>query len=68
MNAGIYIFEQGIKRYLSQGAIEKTAFQKLAKAGKLKAYTHRGFFSTVNDHKDLAATENILIKSKFTLL
>ncbi|OGF62474.1 hypothetical protein A2926_01970 [Candidatus Giovannonibacteria bacterium RIFCSPLOWO2_01_FULL_44_40] len=69
MNTGIYIFENGIKSYLpKRGAIENTAFKQLAKAGKLKAYTHRGFFSTVNDHKDLESTEKILATSKLNFI
>lgn len=69
MSTGIYIFERGIQRYLpAEGAIEKTTFKKLAGAGKLKAYAHRGFFSTVNDHKDLASAEEILKKTKINFI
>ncbi len=69
MNTGIYIFERGIRNYLPKhGAIENTTFKKLAKAGKLKAYAHHGFFSTVNDHKDLASTEEILKRTKINFV
>lgn len=69
MSAGIYIFEHGIKRYLpKRGAIEKTTFKKLAEAGRLKAYAHHGFFSTVNDHKDLESIEKILTSAKLNFI
>lgn len=61
MNAGIYVFRKNILKYLTRrGAIEKTAFPQLARAGLLKVYTHRGLFTTVNTVKDLAESEKIL--------
>ncbi|KKS96841.1 MAG: Nucleotidyl transferase [Candidatus Giovannonibacteria bacterium GW2011_GWA1_43_15] len=69
MNTGIYIFERGIHHYLPKhGAIEKTTFKKLVREKQLNAYAHRGFFSTVNDHKDLASTEEILKRAKLNFI
>lgn len=69
MSIGIYIFERGIQHYLpKRGAIEKTTFKKLAKLGKLKAYIHRGFFTTVNDHKDLESIKKILKRTKLNFI
>lgn len=69
MNAGIYIFNKKIVKYLpKRGAIEKTAFTKLIKDQKLKAYIHKGLFVTINNQKDLENTENVLIKSKINFL
>lgn len=58
VNAGVYIFNQKIKKYLPhQGGIEETTFVKLAKMGKLKAYKYFGFWRTIDTMKDLQEVE-----------
>lgn len=55
---GIYAFNRGILEFLpKKGDIERTAFPKLARAGRVKAYVHRGSFITVNTQKDLITAE-----------
>ena len=53
MNAGIYIFNRGIKNFLSGGNIEENAFRKLINEGKLHSFHHEGIWLTVNDKKEL---------------
>ena len=66
MNTGIYVFSKQIARYLpARGALERTTFKKLAEEGKLKVYIHHGFFSTVNTHKDLQETEELLKRNNY---
>ena len=58
VNAGIYIFNQEIRKYLpQQGNIEQTSFVKLAELGKLKAYKYYGFWRTIDTSKDLQDVE-----------
>jgi len=65
MNAGIYIFNKSIKKYLPQkGAIENTTFKHLAKNKKLKAYKYMGVFTTVNKLSDIKEAEKTLLNSK----
>ena len=62
-NAGIYVFNREILDYLpDKGNIEETAFPILAKKHLLKTYPLKGFFTTVNTHKDLAIAEQELTK------
>jgi NDP-sugar pyrophosphorylase family protein len=69
MNTGIYIFNKSILPHLPQkGSIEKETFAKLAQLGKLRAYKHQGFFTTINDHRDLAAAQELLQNTKAKLL
>lgn len=69
MNTGIYIFNKSILEYLPlRGSIEKETFTKLAQLGKLRSYIHRGFFTTINDHKDLAEAYTLLQNIKTELL
>lgn len=69
MNTGIYIFNRSILPHLPRrGSIEKETFAKLAQMGKLRAYKYRGFFTTINDHKDLAAAQALLQNTGTELL
>jgi len=69
MNTGIYIFNKSILQHLPQrGPIEKTTFTKLVEIGELKAYTHKGLFTTINDQKDLAEAQKILQDTEVELL
>jgi mannose-1-phosphate guanylyltransferase len=66
VNAGIYVFNQDILDYLpKKGEIERTAFPALAKERLLRAYLHRGFWRTIDTHKDLIEAERELKKSRF---
>src|SRR3989338_1491676 len=69
MNTGIYIFNKSILPYLpTRGLIEKETFAKLAEQGKLRAYMHRGFFTTISDEKDIAEAERELKSTEARLL
>ena len=69
MNTGIYIFNKSILPHLPRnGSIEKETFSKLAQLGELRSYTHRGFFTTINDHKDLTEAHNLLKNIQAELL
>jgi len=60
-NAGIYVFNKDILRYLpKKGDVEKTMFPTLARTRQLKAYAFKGFFTTINTLKDLIEAENEL--------
>lgn len=64
-NTGIYVFNREILHYLPErGDIEKTAFLSLAKSHRLKAYPFKGFFVTVNTHKDLIEAERELERTR----
>lgn len=61
MSTGIYIFNRSIYPYLPhKGLIEKETFTKLAHMRQLKAYPYFGFFTTINDRKDLEEAERVL--------
>jgi len=54
VNAGIYIFNKGVKEYLPEkGRLEETTFVNLAKERKLKSFKYFGFWNTLNTSKDL---------------
>jgi NDP-sugar pyrophosphorylase family protein len=60
-NAGIYVFNREILRYLPErGDVEKTTFSSLSKIHQLNVYPFNGFFITVNTHKDLIEAEEVL--------
>lgn len=62
-NAGIYVFNKEVLNHLpDKGNIEETTFPILAKRRQLKAYPFKGFFITVNTHKDLVIAEQELTK------
>jgi NDP-sugar pyrophosphorylase family protein len=64
-NTGIYVFNREILHYLpARGDIEKTAFLSLAKSHRLKAYPFKGFFVTINTHKDLIEAERELERTR----
>ena len=61
MSTGIYIFNKDILAHLpQQGSLEKETFTKLAQLKKLRAYKHRGFFTTINDQKELVLAQELL--------
>jgi NDP-sugar pyrophosphorylase family protein len=61
VSIGTYIFSREILEYLPEkGDIERTAFPRLASMRKLKAYSHNGFWATVNTIKDLEDVEREL--------
>lgn len=58
VNAGVYIFTQEIRKFLPErGDIERTTFKDLARQGKLKAFKYFGFWSTINNIKELKDME-----------
>ena len=61
VSIGTYIFSHEVLDYLPDtGDIERTAFPRLVSMRKLKAYTHAGFWATVNTMKDLQDVEDQL--------
>jgi mannose-1-phosphate guanylyltransferase len=58
VSIGIYAFQRTILDYLPKiGNIEQTTFPRLVRKQLLKAYVHKGFWSTVNTMKDLRDVE-----------
>ncbi len=61
VSVGNYVLSREIIPYLpDKGDIERTCFPELAAAGKLKAYVHKGFWTTINTIKDLKNAEELL--------
>jgi len=53
-SSGVYVFQRSILAHLPvKGDVEKTTFPRLAKKRKLKAYIHKGSFTTVNSLREL---------------
>jgi NDP-sugar pyrophosphorylase family protein len=59
VNAGIYVFDPGIRSHLA-GDIERGTFATLAGAGRLAGLRYDGFWETVNTVKDLERIEAVL--------
>jgi NDP-sugar pyrophosphorylase family protein len=59
VNAGIYVFDPGIRPHLG-GDIERSTFASLADAGRLCGFRYDGFWETVNTAKDLERIEGAL--------
>lgn len=54
VSSGVYVFQRSILDHLPiTGDVEKTTFPELAKNRKLKAYIHKGSFTTVNSLREL---------------
>ena len=54
ISSGVYVFQRSILDHLPiKGDVEKTTFPELAKDQRLKAYIHRGSFTTVNSLREL---------------
>lgn len=51
INGGIYLFDIGIKEFLS-GDVERNTFVKLAQIERLQSVLHDGFWETINTYKD----------------
>src|SRR2546425_8237710 len=61
ISTGIYVFEHDILKYFPQtGDVERTAFPKLSKIGKVAAFRHRGSFITINSLRELEDAEKQL--------
>jgi NDP-sugar pyrophosphorylase family protein len=66
VSVGVYVFEREILSYMPKtGDVEKTAFPRLAKERRLKAYRHKGFWMTVNTLKDLGSVEEEIKRGVF---
>jgi NDP-sugar pyrophosphorylase family protein len=66
VSVGVYIFNRDILRYIpTQGDVEKTTFPRLAANKEIKAYIHKGFWRTINTHKDLQDVAEELEKKGF---
>lgn len=60
MNSGIYVFNRRIIDYLLGGNIEENTFKKLINQGIAHSFHHDGFWTTVNDKKELKLAEELL--------
>ena len=61
ISTGIYVFEHEIVEHLPRiGDIERTAFPKLSKVGKVGAFRHGGSFITINSLRELENAEKQL--------
>ena len=61
ISTGIYVFEHDILKHFPQtGDVERTAFPKLSKIGKVAAFRHRGSFITINSLRELEDAEKQL--------
>ncbi len=67
MNSGIYVFNRGIKDYLSSGNIEENAFRKLVNGKKISSFYYDGMWFTVNDKKQLSQAEKIMRENEFLI-
>jgi len=65
ISMGVYVFDRRVLDYLPRnGDVERTAFPKLAKMNKLKAFKHNGSFVTVNSLRELEAADETLKERK----
>ena len=63
INGGFFRFERGVFEYLSEDSVlEREPLERLAAAGELRAYRHRGFWDCMDTYKD-AVLLNDLWKS-----
>ena len=61
ISTGIYVFEHEIVEHLPRiGDVERTAFPKLSKIGKVGAFRHGGSFITINSLRELENAEKQL--------
>ena len=53
INGGFFCFEPGVLDYLSEDSVlEREPLERLAAAGELTAYRHRGFWDCMDTYKD----------------
>lgn len=65
INAGIYVFDQGIRDYLpDKGSVEQVTLPTLAHSRLLKAYHLNSFWLTIDSVKDLEIAERELCQSR----
>ncbi len=61
ISTGIYVFDHGIIGHLPRaGDIERTAFPKLSRVGRIAAFRHAGSFITINSLRELEEAERQL--------
>lgn len=62
VNRGFFVLSPKVLDYVAgdETVFEKEPLERLAAAGELMAYRHRGFFHSVDTVRDLANLENIL--------
>jgi|TARA_B100001964_G_C14033531_1_gene509367 glucose-1-phosphate cytidylyltransferase len=54
MNGGFYVFNKKIFSYIKEGCdLEKDAFEKLAEEKEIAAFSHKGFWKSMNTLKDV---------------
>ena len=53
INGGFFCFEPGVERYLAPDSVlERRPLERLAAAGELRGYRHRGFWECLDTYKD----------------
>jgi glucose-1-phosphate cytidylyltransferase len=53
INGGFFRFERGVFEYLGEDSVlEREPLERLAAAGELRAYPHRGFWDCMDTYKD----------------
>lgn len=62
INSGIYIFNKGIRDYLTGGNIEENAFRKLIEDKKIRSFYYDGLWLPINDKKEFKRAEEYLRK------
>lgn len=61
VSIGVYVFERDVLNHIPvSGDVERTTFPELAKAGRMRAYRHTGYWMTVNNLKELQEAEEKL--------
>jgi mannose-1-phosphate guanylyltransferase len=61
ISMGVYVFDRKVLSHLpGKGDVERTAFPRLAKMNKLKAFKHNGSFITVNSLRELEEADEAL--------
>ena len=60
INGGFFHFERGVFEYLSEDSVlEREPLERLAAAGELRAYRHRGFWDCMDTYKDAALLNDL---------
>lgn len=60
INAGFFVFEPEVFEHWRGENLEREVFPQLAREGLLYAYPHRGFFKSVDSHKDQLEIEQLV--------
>ena len=60
INGGFFCFEPGVLDYLSEDSVlEREPLERLAAAGRLRAYRHEGFWDCMDTYKDAVVLNDL---------